>query len=104
MKRPAPRKPPKSQPARIEVRPFANDPQKRLEDILRRIREGGEKNQYCNLSPSECDLLIGSLTATADALQSAERVIHQIACDHYGNDAAENMTVKEFADRQGYRS
>lgn len=100
MKRPVPRKPPKPQPGRIEVRPFANDPQKRLEDILRRIREGGEKHQYCNLSPSECDLLMGSLKATADALASAECVVRQVAEDTWG----ERMTVKEFADRSGYDS
>lgn len=94
------RKPPRKSAATIEVRPFANDPQKRLEDILRRIREGAEKHQYCNLSPSECDFLLGSLEATADALSSAECVVRQVALDTFGK----RMSVKEFADESGYDS
>lgn len=94
------RKPPRASPATIEVRPFSNDPQKRLEDILRRITEAAKNHQYCNLSPSECDFLLGSLQATADALSSAECVVRQVARDTFGED----MTVKEFAEASSYDS
>lgn len=101
MKRPLPRqKLPRPQPARIEVRPHANDPVRFLEDILKRIATGGKMNTYCNLSPLECDLLIGSFEATTDALDSAECVVRQVARETYGK----AMTVKEFADAAGYDS
>lgn len=103
MKRPAPRKLPKPRPHRIRARPWEANPDEHLKSILNRLAKGAMANQYCNLSPADCRVLMESIAFTAGSLDSAECVIRQIAREHYGEEA-KGMTVKDFADRQGYDS
>lgn len=104
MKRPKPAAPaPRPQPRRISAKPWEANPADHLQNILDRLKAAGEAHQFCNLSPADCALLMGSIKATADALNSAECVVRQVAREHYGEEA-ETMSAKDFADRQGYDS
>lgn len=100
---PASRPAPRAQPHRILAKPWEADPAEHLGNILQRIMAAAQARQFCNLSPNDCELLWGSMLATEHALASAECVVRQIAREHYGKEA-EGMTVKDFADRQGFDS
>lgn len=105
MKRPKPAAPaPRPQPRVIRAKPWEANPQDHLEHILHALTHAAEAHQFCNLSPADCVLLMGSIKATTKALSSAECVVRQVARDHYGSKVAKTMTVKDFADRQGYDS
>lgn len=96
-------KAPKPLPPRIHLKPWESNPEEHLSRILKRIDEAGKDRTYCNLSPADCELLTGSIKATVDMLDSATCVMRQIAREHYGEEG-KTMTVRDFADRQGYDS
>lgn len=94
---------PKAAPRRILAKPWEVNPEEHLKSIMDRLAKGALANQYCNLSPADCRLLMKSIAFTAGSLDSAECVVRQIAREHYGEEG-KTMTVKDFADRQGYDS
>jgi hypothetical protein len=82
---PLPR-PPKPQPRRILAKPWEENPEEHLQNILDRLKAAAEARQYCNLSPADCELLTGSIKATVDMLDSATCVVRQVAREHYGEE------------------